>query len=179
MRLATISGALCTTVLLAGFARGADQPVPMNKTFVNDKGELDGQLVYTMVQVGGFVGNFGSSVVIEPNGQWTGARTVARQKTEFKGKLTPEQIKALGEALKLHDFAGLPQNIGPAEPLVSPRIGADGAATTMKLKIGAHEATSNSADGVDADEDEIALRVRLREIGNAILAATINAPAEK
>jgi hypothetical protein len=150
----------------------------MNKTFVNAQGELEGKLVYTMVQVGGFVGSLGASVVIEPNGEWTGARAIAQQRTELKGKLTPDQIKTLGEAFKQHDLAGLPKLIGPAKA-APPRVIADGASTTVKLKIGDHEVMSNSADGVNVKKDEVALRTRLTAIGNAIRSLTVDAAVEK
>jgi hypothetical protein len=167
--------ALISCSLLATVARGEDKPEPMNKTFVNDKGQLEGKLVYTMVQVGGFVGGLGASVVIEPNGDWVGARFIARQpKTEHKGTLTPEEIKQLGTALAKHDFAGLPKQIGPAKA-VPPRVIADGASTTTKLKIGEHQVVSNSADGVDSKEEEIALRTRLTEIGGVIRSLTVDA----
>lgn len=169
---------LCLCLALCSFTvsvRGEDKPAPMNKTFVNAKGEFDGKLVYTMVQVGGFVGGLGSSVVIEPNGDWVGARYIARQpKMETKGKLTPEEIKQIGDALAKNDFAKLPKQIGPAKA-VPPRVIADGASTTTKLKIGDHEVVSNSADGVDAKEDVIAQRTRLTEIGGVIQSLTINA----
>jgi len=169
---------ICTLVCLFVFAavvRGEDKPAPMNTTFVNAKGEFEGKIVYTMVQVGGLVGGLGSSVVIEPNGEWVGARYIARQpKTETKGKLTPEEIKQIGEALAKGDFAALPKQIGPAKA-VPPRVIADGASTTTKLKIGDHEVVSNSADGVESKEEVIAQRMRLTEIGGVIQSLTVNA----
>ena len=179
MRLALIYGASIALCLCVGAARGEDKPEPMNKTFVNAKGEFEGKIVYTMVQVGGFVGGLGSSVVIQPNGEWVGARFIARQpKTETKGQLTPDEIKQIGEALAKNDFAKLPKQIGPTKA-VPPRIIADGASTTTKLKIGDHQVVSNSADGVDSKEEETAQRTRLTEIGTVIQSLTVNAPAKE
>jgi hypothetical protein len=165
--------------LMLGAAVGEDKTAPMNKTFVNAKGELEGKLVYTTVQLGGFAGSLGASVVIDPSGEWTGARAIGGRKTELKGKLTPAQIKSLGETLAKHDLASLPKVIGSKTVVTSPRNIADGASTTVKLQLANHQVVSNSADGVDATDEEIALRMRLTAIGNAIQELTLNAAAEQ
>lgn len=162
--------------LLASVAQSADKPA---KTFVTSKGQLEGKLVYTMVQLGGFAGSLGNSVVIEPDGTWTGARVIAGKRTELKGKLTAAQMDTLGKALAEHDLAGLPRIIGSPRAITSPRNVADGASTTTKLMIGSHSVVSNSADGVDAKEEEVALRMRLTMIGNAIQDVTLNAAAKQ
>jgi hypothetical protein len=165
---------LLLAALLANVARSDDKPSGMKKTFVTAKGQLEGKLVYTMVQIGGFAGSLGNSVVIEPDGTWSGARVIAGRRTELKGKLTKDEIEALGAKLAEFDLAGLPRIIGSptAKP---PRVIADGASTTTKLLIGSHSVVSNSADGVESKEEEIALRTRLTMIGNAIQDATLNA----
>ncbi len=180
MKNSLLVASLLVAALLVNVARTEDKkPSGMKKTFVTGKGQLEGKLVYTMVQLGGFAGSLGNSVVIEPDGAWSGARVIAGRRTELKGQLTSEQIETLGKALAEHDLAGLPRIIGSPRAITSPRNVADGASTTTKLMIGSHSVVSNSADGVEAKEEEIALRTRLTMIGNAIQDATLNAAAKE
>ncbi len=138
-------------------------------------GKLKHALKLSHLQLGGFAGRLETSIDIAADGSWTGSYGVGGRAQPRKGNLSEEQVKQLADALAEHDLAALPETIGAAKPVESPKQIADGASTTISLSFGDQKVTANFADGVQVDEATQKLRRRLQAIESAMRKVTLNA----